>query len=238
MYLGAAASLKLARELRPLVSKLKKSEVWVAPSFPYLSAVAEAVGASTLKVGAQNVCWESEGAFTGEVSSASLKEAGCTFSIVGHSERRALCSETPELVANRAKFALKDGLMVIVCCGETAEQRKSGTTNETLDWQLTPVIKSISRDLLPNLIVAYEPVWAIGTGAYPTSGEIVSAHAHLAKRFSDAFNAAPPILYGGSVSPDNALQIFQAQFVDGALIGRASLNVEQFNSLIKAAESA
>lgn len=237
MYLGAVESKGLAERLAPYSKSLKYTAAWISPSFPYLSTVSQACSESPLQVGAQNVCWEAPGAFTGEVSLSSIIECGCSFAIVGHSERRSLCSETPELVAKRMSFALKSNFHVIVCVGETYEQRQKGATNTVLQSQLAPILANISTSDAERLCIAYEPVWAIGTGRYPSNAEIEEAHGFIAKQFMEKVNNAPCILYGGSVTPENFKQILAVPLVHGALVGRASLKYEQFHALIEISES-
>lgn len=236
MYLGAAESKALAAQLAASSHSLKNTAAWIAPSFPYLSAVSEACAGSQVRVGGQNVCWDAPGAFTGEVSLNSLTECGCSFAIVGHSERRSLCNESSELVARRMDHALRAKFQVIVCVGETFEERQKGETSRVLEAQLAPIVRLLSAEAAPNLCIAYEPVWAIGTGRYPTNAEIEEAHALIAARFTKAVNYAPCILYGGSVTPENFAQILEVPLVHGALVGRASLKFDQFHGLVKISE--
>ncbi len=236
MYLGADASRELARAVAAKAGSYKRTGLWIAPSSPFLGTVSEAVKGTAVQVGAQNVHWESEGAFTGEISVKDLSDCGCTFAIVGHSERRLLCNETSEMVARRACFALSQGLSTIICLGETFEQRKSGQTELVLEAELEPVLSALSRDLLSRVWIAYEPVWAIGTGRYPDNSEILSAHSCIAESFYRRFKHSPKILYGGSVTPENFAAILQVENVSGALVGRASLKADQFLALASIAE--
>ncbi len=237
MYLGAAESKALAKQLAPVSKSLQYTAAWIAPSFTYLAAVSEICAGSQIQVGAQNVCWDGPGAYTGEVSLTSISECGGTFAIVGHSERRSLCGESSALIAKRMSWALKSNFKVILCVGETFEERKIGSTCAVLEDQLTPVLSELSPALAPNLCIAYEPVWAIGTGRYPTNAEIEEAHRFIAQKFTDKVNYAPCVLYGGSVTPENFAQILDVPLVHGALVGRASLNHEHFSALIRISEA-
>lgn len=236
MYLGSSEATALASQLATFSKDLKHSAAWIAPSFPHLAGCAQAAKGSPVQVGAQNVCWEANGAFTGEVSLASLKECGCNFAIVGHSERRLLCGETPELVARRMNFALQSNLQVILCVGETFEQHQDGETHAALAEQLAPVVDGLAAEHADHLCVAYEPVWAIGTGRYPTNQEIRGAHEFIAQQFARKMKEPPCILYGGSVTPENFEHILGVPLVHGALVGRASLKFEQFRALIEISE--
>jgi len=239
MKLSAAAAKALALELGPLSRELRHSQIWVAPSFTAIPDVAAVVRGSALRLGAQNVYGALEGAFTGEVSVGMLKEFGCEFAIVGHSERRIIFGETNELAAERAAAVLKQGFTVIFCIGETAKERKENLTGEVLEAQLWALLTKISEADGSHLIVAYEPVWAIGSGVVAKVQEIAEAHMTIAaiwkKRFS---SACPPILYGGSVTADNFAEIIRLDLVAGALIGGASLTFESMQKLARISEEA
>lgn len=234
MYLGREESINLLTSIRKGLASQPHPPVWIAPSFPFLSEAAR-TGAGVIQIGAQNVHWENSGAFTGEVSARSLKECGCSFCIVGHSERRALCFETSEMVAKRMTCGIAAGLDVIACIGETLEQRERGETSSILREQVAPLLERLTRTDLQKLIIAYEPVWAIGTGKYPTDKDIEAAHLVIAEEFRNRFGAAPPILYGGSVSPENIAQILKVPGVQGALIGKASITVDSLTAIVRAA---
>lgn len=208
-------------------------DIAVCPPSVYLWEVGKLLKASNVALGAQTVCAEAVGAFTGEVCAAMLKDVGCAYVIVGHSERRALQGETDAIVRKKAEATLTAGLIPIICVGETRAQREAG--------QVAQVVGAQVRDSVPEqgpgIVVAYEPVWAIGGDRTPTPAEIAQVHAvvreTLAQRFGAEANGIR-ILYGGSVGPNNAGEIFAAQGVDGALVGRASLKASDFSAIILA----
>lgn len=237
MNLSAADSAKLAAAFKEASVGLKKSEVWVAPSPTAIPAVAEALKGSNVRYGGQNV-YAPEGAFTGEVSVSMLKEFGCTFSIVGHSERRHVFGETDALVVKRTVVALQAQFGICFCIGEKLDERESGNTRAVLERQLKPLIEAI-KDLDQSLLViAYEPVWAIGTGKVATLEEIEDAHKFVVDYWkSESGKTCPPILYGGSVTPDNYGPILKLDSVSGALVGGASLSIEKFGKLIEISEA-
>ena len=220
-----AESNKLAQEIIELTKNLDVN-VWAAPPTTSLAALIETCKGTNLKIGSQNVHWENSGAYTGEVSTQMLQELGADFVIVGHSERRQFFAETNETAAQRAQAALNAGMTTIFCIGETAEQRSAGSTNQVLDEQLTPLLSDgLNTD---KLLVAYEPVWAIGTGNAAEPKDIEEVHNYIKSWFSAKDLAEPPILYGGSVKPSNFDSISSIDSVNGALIGGASLNAESF----------
>jgi len=233
MNLGIAASAELARDVRAASNHLENTEIWLAPSFPCITAVASALKGSSLKLGAQNVHWEVQGAFTGEVSAGMLRELGCEFVIVGHSERRHVFGETSEMVAKRCACALNSGFTTILCLGETLEEREQGQTKGVIESQLRQCLKSLKPDQLARLVIAYEPVWAIGTGKIAEPQQIDQAHSIIASHFPQA---QPAIIYGGSVTAENFAGIVSLGSVAGALIGGASIDVKKFVPLIEIAE--
>lgn len=213
-------------------------EIVVCPPFPYIATVADALHGSAVVLGAQNVYTETEGAYTGEVSPAMLKDCGCTHVIVGHSERRALFAETNTLVATKVIAALDAGLTPIVCVGETAEQRERDETFEVIDAMMLAVSEQLGERSWADVIVAYEPVWAIGTGATATPEQAQDVHKHLRDMIRDQRSDeadAVRILYGGSVKPGNAKTLFGQPDIDGGLIGGASLNDDDFAAICDAA---
>jgi triosephosphate isomerase len=234
MYKTAAEAVALAIELRD-GGRSEGVEVLVAPPFTALSAVAQALRGSSLLLGAQNMHWATEGAFTGEVSPLMLRDIGCTHVIVGHSERRQLFGETDEGVARKAKAALAHSLTPIVCVGETLTERESGRTMEIVERQLERALRELTADQVATVVVAYEPVWAIGTGRNATPEQAQEVHAFIRKRVStshgDPVAVAVRILYGGSVKPDNIGPIIAQADVDGALVGGASLTAASFLKL-------
>lgn len=238
MNLGVAASRALARGLRSSAEKLSKSEVWVAPSSIALEAVAQELKGSPIHYGAQNIAQEKSGAFTGELSVAMLTEIGCTFSLVGHSERRNVFGEPNSQCVARTIGVLKQGFTVVYCVGETLAERESNITSRVIEEQLVPVLQAISAQEAQNLVIAYEPVWAIGTGKVASTEQIADVHRAIALRVSETLGAGcpVPILYGGSVTAENFASIIQLEHVWGALVGGASLSVEKFAPLIQISE--
>lgn len=217
-------------------NNLKKAEVWVTPPALDIPAVAEVLNGTTIRYGSQNAYFEDSGAFTGELSIPMLSEVGASFAIVGHSERRHIFGESNEQVAQRAVGLLKKSFTTILCVGEMLPDREAGRTNAVLETQLTPVLNNIDASLLTNLVIAYEPVWAIGTGKVATIKEIEDAHAFIDQTCRKALKECPPILYGGSVKPNNFAEIIAVPRVSGALVGGASLSFEPFKALIDIAE--
>ena len=203
---------------------------------PYLAEVSATLKGSAIGWGAQDASSHAAGAFTGEVSATMLAEFGCRFVLVGHSERRALHHESDRLVAEKAQMALANGLTPIVCVGETLDEREAGGTNDVVGRQLAAVIDLLEAQIM-SVVVAYEPVWAIGTGRTATPGQAQDVHAFLRATLAAASSsgASVPILYGGSVKPDNAATLFAERDIDGGLIGGASLNASQFVAICNVA---
>jgi triosephosphate isomerase len=223
MYKGAAETAEFCVELKRALADFNGADVAVCPPFTSLAVAVQMLAGTEIAVAAQNVHWEPEGAFTGEVSAAMLRELGVYGAIVGHSERRQYFGETDETTAKRARAALDAGLSVIACVGETEAEREAGETEDVLRRQVSVL------EAEDNLVVAYEPVWAIGTGKTATPEMAQEAHA-LIKSVLDV-----PVLYGGSVKPENAAEILAQPAVDGALVGGASLDVESFAAICLAA---
>jgi triosephosphate isomerase len=223
MYKGPEETHHFCRELRDQLEWVDGVDVAVCPPFPSLSAAVQALAGTDVAVAAQNVHWEVEGAFTGEVSAPMLFELGVYGAIVGHSERRQLFGETDEDVARRAAAGLEAGLSIIACVGETEAEREAGETEHVLRRQVSVV------QAHEQLVVAYEPVWAIGTGKTATPEEAQEAHAFI-RSLIDV-----PVLYGGSVKPENAAELLGQPDVGGALVGGASLDVKSFTAICKAA---
>ena len=225
-----------------IAQEITQVEVAVCPPFPYLLPVANAIAKSGIQLGAQNVYFENPGAFTGEVACEMLVDVGCQFVILGHSERRHILGETDETINLKVRAAIKHGLNVILCVGELLDDRKGGRTEVVLDAQMAGSLAGIPADDLSHLVVAYEPVWAIGTGVTATTEQAESAHLYLrnwiAGRYNSQIAENRRILYGGSVKADNALTLMQQPNVDGALVGGASLKTEQFVPIIRAAQAA
>ncbi|MCC8427541.1 triose-phosphate isomerase [Reyranella aquatilis] len=232
-----ADALTLARAVAAGVKEAgwNDRELLVCPPATLVAAVAHAVKGSGLLVGGQNCHAKASGAHTGDVSAEMLKDAGASHVIVGHSERRADCGETDAIVRAKAEAAWRAGLLPIVCIGETLTQREAGETLEVLETQLKGSVPAGAT--AANLVVAYEPVWAIGTGKTPTVGEVAAAHAHIRKVLGGLTSeaAAVRLLYGGSVKGSNAAELLAAGDVDGALVGGASLVAAEFLAIAKAA---
>jgi len=228
MYGSLAANRALLDALLAGLSGLGGVECAVCVPYPYLGQVQERLRGTPLAWGAQNVSEHPEGAYTGEVSAAMLKDFGCRYAIVGHSERRQLYRESDTQVAAKLAAALKQGLTPIFCVGETLEEREAGRTEEVVARQLDAVA---DKDHLARAVLAYEPVWAIGTGRTATPEQAQAVHAFLRRKLP----SATPILYGGSVKPQNAAAIFAMPEVDGGLIGGASLSAGDFLAIARAA---
>jgi triosephosphate isomerase len=232
MFKTVQESVFYIKELRALMKSVRNVEVMVAPPFLALHAASEAARGTDIGVGAQNVHWEKEGAFTGEVSAAMIQEAGGEFAIIGHSERRGLFGETDLMVNRKLHATLAVGLIPIVCVGETEAQRAAGQALAVLDQELKEGIDGLTAEQLVPLVLAYEPVWAIGTGQNATPEQAQEAHAHLRARLRQWLGADAAercqILYGGSVKVENIQSLIAQPDVDGALIGGASLDVRTF----------
>jgi triosephosphate isomerase len=222
-----------------LVKDLKdcKEKVLIAPAFVALPAVAAVVKGSNIRLGAQNMAQEESGAFTGEVSPLMLKEIGVQTVILGHSERRAIYKEDDALINKKVHLALKHGFEVILCVGETLAEREGGKLEKVLSSQVTDGFKGVDASSLKNIVVAYEPVWAIGTGKTASPEDADSAHAYIRKvlagLYGEAASKAMCIQYGGSVKPDNAATLMAKPNIDGALVGGAALKAETFVPIAK-----
>ncbi len=224
------------KELRGLLKDVTDVTVVIAPPFTAVHAAAEAARNSNVAVSAQNMSWEREGAFTGEISAGMIKEAGAQYVIVGHSERRTLFGENDLTVNRKTTTAIGASLTPIVCIGETLEQREKNETLDVLDRQIKGGLDGLSGDQVAALVMAYEPVWAIGTGRTATPAQAGEAHTHIRSRLRQWFGATAVdgclLLYGGSVKPDNIRELMAQADVDGALVGGASLDVRSFYDII------
>jgi len=238
MHGSRASNAELIKGLleADLASTAPRADVAVCPPFVFLADVAQAVKGSAISVGSQDISVQAQGAYTGEVSGPMVREFGVKFAIVGHSERRALHGESDQLVADKARAALAHGLTPIVCVGETLAEREAGQTDAVVSRQLKAAIDTLGADL-PKIVVAYEPVWAIGTGktASPEQAQAVHALLRAQLKAAQAQAAAVPLLYGGSVKPDNARELFAQADIDGGLIGGASLKAADFVAIARAA---
>jgi len=229
-------SQKLVSEILNGLGNDDKCGVIVCPPFTSLSEVHTLVKNSVIKLGAQNMYFEKSGAFTGEVSADMLKSVGCEYVILGHSERRTIFGESDELINSKIKTAINNGLKVIFCIGESLSEREEGITNDIVKRQLTKGLKNITADELKNIIVAYEPIWAIGTGKTATPEQAQEVHAFIRKLIADIYSDQIAdnivIQYGGSVKPDNASTLLSQTDIDGALVGGACLKADSFLSII------
>jgi triosephosphate isomerase len=241
MNTDSHSSVSLAEGIASASRGIAGRSVTVAlvPPFVYLGAVVKAVSRSDIAVGAQDMFYEQNGAFTGEISALMLKDIGCTYALCGHSERRHIIGETDELVNKKVTAAINGGLLPIFCVGELMEQRRAGETVEVVTRQIQNGLAGLSPEKLSAVTIAYEPVWAIGTGVTATSQQAQEVHALIRKLLDEMYDAQSAqgtrILYGGSVKPSNAADLMRQQDVDGLLVGGASLNENDFVAIIKAA---
>lgn len=236
MFKTCSEAVETAEALVKRVVGVTDIDIMLAPSFTALASVSDVIRESTVALGAQNLFWESEGAYTGEISSAMLVSAGCSHVIIGHSERRQYFGDTDENVNKKIEAAIKHQLIPIFCVGESEKERESKDTFSVLDKQVKKGLKNFVVDDLETLVIAYEPVWAIGTGKTATSDQAQEVHfflrSMLKKSFGDLLADSIRILYGGSVKPNNINELMSMPDVDGALVGGASLNAETFSEII------
>ena len=236
MYKMPDAARDFVSAFLPLVKDHSRDEIVLCPPYVCLPAVIEAVRGSQLGVGGQNIFWEKEGAYTGEISAPMLRAVGCSHVIIGHSERRQYFGETDDTVNRKLKAALAAGLQPVVCIGEVLEEREAGLTRQVLERQCNLAFSDLSGVEAAPLIVAYEPVWAIGTGKTATPEMAADAHqvirAQAAKAFGDETARNLRILYGGSVKPENAKALMSQTEIDGALVGGASLDPKSFAAIV------
>lgn len=237
MYKNPAQTKEFFIDFLPLISGHDRDEIVVCPPYVDLHEALESVKGSAVSVGAQDVYWKNDGAFTGEISSPMLVAVGCTHVIIGHSERRQYFGETDDTVNAKLKAALEHGLTPIVCVGEVLEEREAGLTEDVLRRQCVRAFNALSAQKAAKLVIAYEPVWAIGTGKTATPQIASDAHliirAEAAKAFGDEFAGALRILYGGSVKPENAKALMSEDEIDGALVGGASLDAKSFAAIVE-----
>ena len=240
MYKDLNESITLISEIKKLlVNKKNNVQVILCPPFTSLETASALLKDSEIKLGAQNMHFETEGAFTGEISSKMLKSVGCEYVILGHSERRTIFHETDELINKKIIKALDEGLNPIFCIGETLEEREKNITNQILEKQISNGLKGISIDNLKIIIIAYEPVWAIGTGKTATPQQAEEAHSFIRKLISKIFSqeAAENLIiqYGGSVKPENSAELLKQNNINGALVGGACLKAQSFIEIINSA---
>ena len=237
MHGTQAESVALALEILKGLKGIRGIEAALAPPFTALSAVSTVVQDGALQLAAQNVHWEMEGAFTGEISPKMLSELGCKYVIIGHSERRRLFHERNQIVAKKMVAALESDLNPILCVGETFEERRQGRTTQVLAWQLRAALKGVGKSVIGKIAIAYEPVWAIGTGRNARPEQIVAVHSwvrsFLKRLWGKRKAEGCRILYGGSVRPDNAAALAKTPEVNGLLVGGASLKARDFLSIIR-----
>lgn len=240
MYKSNSEAKELVEELKNKTNDIIKTRMIVCPPYTALSIAAELVKGTNIQVGAQNMYWEQQGAFTGEISTEMIKSTGATFVLIGHSERRQFFGETDETVNKKLKAALQSGLNPIVCIGETLEERESGVTNDIVGKQVEKALADISTESMKKVVLAYEPIWAIGTGKTATPQQAQDVHKFirsvLYKLYGSEVGNEIVIQYGGSVKPENATELLSQPDIDGALVGGACLKAESFSEIIKAAE--
>lgn len=243
MNKGLVQSQQFADELKQYTEKHKSidAEVVLCPPFTSLDAVNKKLSGTNIKLGAQNMHFETIGAYTGEISAGMLKSCGCEYVILGHSERRQYFHETNAIINKKVLKALDEGLKPIVCLGENLQEHEDKLTESVIEEQLTACLTHVSEEGIVNVTIAYEPVWAIGTGKNATAHQVETAHNFLRKKLKKMYNEDisknTRIIYGGSVTPDNAKELFASQTVNGGLIGGASLESEKFIKIINSASS-
>ena len=237
MYKNQAETRAFFAAFKPLVAGVSDCDIVVAPPFTNIPAAVESAKGTAIGISAQDVFWEKEGAYTGQVSTGMLVEAGCRYSIVGHSERRQFFGETNETVFKKTKAALAAGLTPIVCIGEMLNDREAGRTEAIIEEQFLGSLGALTPEEFSRILIAYEPVWAIGTGRTATPEIAAAVHKFVRKCVESQFSArhasAVRVLYGGSVKPDNIQGLMAQEELDGALVGGASLDPKSFASLVK-----
>ena len=239
MYKTQNEAFQLASALKQRLSDINSVKVVLCPPFTALTSVKEAIEGSSLLLGAQNMHWEKEGAYTGEVSPEMLLTIGCKYVIIGHSERRSYFFETNQTVNLKVKSALKFGLIPIICVGERLEEREANKTEQVVENHIKGAFEDLTSDLAKKCVIAYEPVWAIGTGKTATPGQANEVHLFIRELLSSMFGKECAdkinILYGGSVKPENSKQLLEMSDIDGALVGGASLDADSFEKIVRSA---
>jgi triosephosphate isomerase len=240
MYKTPKESLAFLEQFLPLVEGHERDEIVLFPTMSSLGYVLEATVGTNVRAGAQTMHWLNEGPYTGQTSPTMLASINCTHVMLGHSERRIYAHETDDMVNWKLKAAIAHDLVPVVCVGETLDKRQSGLTEAVLRWQISCALNGVERDGSESLIVAYEPVWAIGTGSTATPAQADEAHAIIRREIAERLGAERAeqtrILYGGSVKPENAAKLMSMPNIDGALVGGASLEAETFSRIVKYAE--
>lgn len=234
-------AVQLAEELKPLVANITTVDIAVCPTYVALYAVGKVLAGTNIALGAQDTYIRESGAFTGEVSPQMLLDVGCKWVILGHSERRHIIGETDTLLNEKLKFSVQSGLQVMFCIGELLEERKSGTMEQVLERQVVNGLRGLTPQDFDNVVIAYEPVWAIGTGETATPEQAEEAHVFvrriIAREFGKDISEGLRIQYGGSVKPDNAADLFARENIDGFLVGGAALQAASFATIVKACET-
>ncbi len=237
MFKTAKEAAQMLLDLKDKVKDVEDREIVLCPTFTALESAVNAVKGSNIKIGAQNLFWEEKGAFTGEIAPGMIKDLGCEYVIIGHSERRQYFGETDATVNKRIFAALKAGLKPIICVGETLQERESEKTFSVIETQIKGGLKDLTKEQMATAVIAYEPVWAIGTGKTASKEQAQEVHAFIRKLLSDMFGkdtaSATRILYGGSVKPDNMKDLMSQPDIDGGLVGGASLEADSFSKIIK-----
>jgi triosephosphate isomerase (TIM) len=240
MHKTLTEAVHFVEEVKRLVPPAEQVDTVICAPFLFLERLVQNVQGSDLKIGAQNMHFEDKGAFTGEISPVALKDIGVTYVIIGHSERREMFAETDETVNKKVLAAFKHGLIPIVCCGETLEQRESGKTNDIVGVQVKRALAGLTVEQAKQVVIAYEPIWAIGTGKSSTAEDANEVCGHirsiLADIFSEEVAQAVRIQYGGSVKPENIREFLAQEHIDGALVGGASLDPKSFLQLVEAGQ--
>jgi triosephosphate isomerase len=240
MFKTNSAAESLASGIKNKTNAIEKTGIIVCPPATALSTVAKVLAGSHISVGAQNMYWADQGAFTGEISAEMIRSSGATYVIIGHSERRQYFAETDQTVNKKILQALKTGLNPIVCIGETLAQRENGTTKDVIAGQLSGAFKDITAEQMKKIIIAYEPVWAIGTGKTATPQQAQDVHAFIRNKLESMYDPKTSqsviIQYGGSVKPENAYELLKQDDIDGALVGGACLEAGSFAEIINSAE--
>jgi triosephosphate isomerase len=239
MFKTVPEAVETVQKLHEASLGLEKAQFVVIPPFTALSEVSRALGGSPVKVGAQNMHWEEQGAFTGEVAAPMLKDVGCTFVVIGHSERRQFFGETNQTVNKKIKSALNYDLIPILCIGESLDEREGGNTIGKVQSQITEGLEGLGVEQIGRIIIAYEPIWAIGTGLTATPDQAQEVHrfirSHLEEKHGNGVASYAIILYGGSVKPENTYSLLKEKDINGALVGGASLNAESFAEIAREA---
>lgn len=236
MFKNAKETRSMLAELIPLVKNADGSEIVICPPFINIESAVNTCKGTNIKIGTQNIFWEEKGAFTGEISPGMIKDSGCEYAIIGHSERRQYFGETDATVNKRLYAALKAGLTPIVCVGETLEEREKNRTFEVIEKQLKGGLSGLSKEQALKTVIAYEPVWAIGTGKTATPAQAQEVHAFVRRQLEGLFGkdvaSSVRILYGGSVKADNIKELMSQEDVDGGLVGGASLEAAGFSKIV------